>query len=123
VDADLVTLSACETGLGKDMGGEGLVGLTRAFQYAGARNVLASLWPVGDQSTAELMTRFYAHLREGTGKAQALRAAQLELIGASEVRDDSDGAGTLRGVGGRAGAGSRAHPFRWAAFELVGDGR
>ena len=51
LDADLVTLSACETALGKEMGGEGLVGLTRAFQYAGARSVLASLWTVADEST------------------------------------------------------------------------
>ena len=80
IDADLVTLSACETGLGKEMGGEGLVGLTRAFQYAGARSVLASLWSVGDESTAELMTRFYGQLKAGKTKDDALRAAQLELI-------------------------------------------
>ena len=60
IDADLVTLSACETALGKEMGGEGLVGLTRAFQYAGARSVLASLWSVADESTGELMKRFYS---------------------------------------------------------------
>ena len=58
INADLVTLSACDTALGKEMGGEGLVGLTRAFQYAGAHSVLASLWSVSDRSTAELMKRF-----------------------------------------------------------------
>ena len=83
IDADLVTLSACETGLGKELGGEGLMGLTRAFQYAGARSVLASLWSVADESTAELMTRFYGHLKAGKTKDDALRTAQLEMIRAS----------------------------------------
>jgi CHAT domain-containing protein/Tfp pilus assembly protein PilF len=101
IDADLVTLSACETGLGKELGGEGLVGLTRAFQYAGARSVLASLWSVGDDSTADLMTRFYGHLKAGRTKDDALRAAQLEMIR----------------------AGGSAHPFQWAAFQISGDWR
>jgi CHAT domain-containing protein len=57
IDADLVTLSGCETALGREMGGEGLIGLTRAFQYAGARSIVASLWSVADRSTAELMGR------------------------------------------------------------------
>jgi CHAT domain-containing protein/tetratricopeptide (TPR) repeat protein len=99
IDADLVTLSACETGLGKELGGEGLVGLTRAFHYAGARSVLASLWSVGDDSTADLMTRFYSHLRSGRTKDDALRAAQLEMIRRREL----------------------SHPFHWAAFQLMGD--
>jgi CHAT domain-containing protein/Tfp pilus assembly protein PilF len=103
IDADLVTLSACETALGRDMGGEGLVGLTRAFQYAGARSVLASLWSVSDESTAELMRRFYAHLKTGLAKDQALRAAQRELI---------------HSVGGPT---PTAHPFHWAGFQIVGD--
>ncbi|HVR99781.1 MAG TPA: CHAT domain-containing tetratricopeptide repeat protein, partial [Thermoanaerobaculia bacterium] len=103
LDADLVTLSACETGLGEDAGGEGLIGLTRAFQYAGARSVLASLWSVSDRSTAFLMRRFYAELRKGVSKDEALRQAQLGLI--------------------REGRGKAAHPFYWAAFELTGDWR
>ncbi|HYO12122.1 MAG TPA: CHAT domain-containing protein [Thermoanaerobaculia bacterium] len=102
LDADLVTLSACDTGLGREMGGEGLVGLTRAFQYAGARSVLASLWSVADVSTARFMTRFYGHLREGRSKDEALRAAQID-----QIRE-------------KAGA---AHPFHWAAFQLYGDWR
>src|SRR5206468_2788122 len=63
LDADLVTLSACDSALGKDSGGEGLLGLTRAFQYAGARSVVSSLWSVADKSTAELMRHFYTALK------------------------------------------------------------
>jgi CHAT domain-containing protein len=99
IDADLVTLSACDSGLGKEMGGEGLIGLTRAFQYAGARSVLASLWKVDDESTSELMKRFYGYLKAGRTKDEALRLAQLDLIrstGYSQPRD-------------------------WAGFELMGD--
>jgi len=99
INADLVTLSACETGLGQELGGEGLVGLTRAFQYAGARSVLASLWSVADSSTADLMERFYQHLQSGQSKDEALRAAQMEEIRRPEA----------------------AHPFFWAAFTLIGD--
>ena len=98
LDADLVTLSACGTALGREMGGEGLVGLTRAFQYAGARSVLASLWSVSDVSTARFMQSFYGHLRNGKTKDEALRAAQMESL------QDS-------------------HPFHWAAFQLTGDWR
>ena len=101
IDADLVTLSACETALGQDMGGEGLVGLTRAFQYAGARSVMASLWSVADDSTAELMTRFYGYLKAGKSKDQALQAAQRDLVRSERF----------------------AQPFHWAAFTLAGDWR
>lgn len=99
LDADLVTLSACDSGRGKEMGGEGLLGLTRAFQYAGARSVLASLWSVADDSTADLMKRFYGHLRQGRSKDEALRAAQIELIRSKDF----------------------SHPYHWAAFQLTGD--
>ncbi len=102
LDADLVTLSACDTALGKELGGEGLLGLTSAFHYAGARSVLASLWSVSDVSTAGFMKRFYGHLRKGKPKDEALRAAQIDQI---------------RGKRGS------AHPFHWAAFQLVGDWR
>lgn len=101
IDADLVTLSACDSGLGKVFGGEGLLGLTRAFHYAGARSVLASLWSVGDASTGELMTRFYGHLKAGQKKADALRGAQLDLLRSA----------------------SFTHPFYWAGFSLAGDWR
>ena len=80
LSADLVVLSACSTALGKDIKGEGLVGLTRGFMYAGAARVMASLWNVDDQRTAELMKHFYEKvLKEKMQPAAALRAAQLEM--------------------------------------------
>ncbi len=99
IDADLVTLSACDSGLGKEMAGEGLIGLTRAFQYAGARSVLASLWKVEDKSTAELMKRFYRYLKAGNTKDEALRLAQIDLIHSTDF----------------------SQPRDWAAFQLYGD--
>jgi len=80
IDADLVVLSGCQTGLGEVQGAEGLTGLTRAFQFAGARSIIASFWSVEDQSTAALMTRFYRYLKAGKPKSEALRQAQLDLI-------------------------------------------
>ena len=80
LSADLVVLSACQTGLGKEVRGEGLMGLTRAFLYAGAPRVIVSLWNVNDRATADLMTALYrGMLRQGKTPAAALRAAQLEL--------------------------------------------
>jgi CHAT domain-containing protein len=114
LDADLVVLSACETGIGEIRGGEGIIGLTRAFQYAGARSVLASLWRVEDEATAELMQRFYRHLRAGKAKDEALRAAQLELIRRPLRVPDGRGGWTERNA---------ASPYFWAALQLVGDGR
>lgn len=101
LDADLVTLSACDSGLGRELGGEGLVGLTRAFQYAGARSVLASLWSVSDESTSALMQHFYRSLRSGRSRDEALRSAQAALL-------------RSRGF---------SHPYYWAGFQLTGDGR
>lgn len=78
--AELVVLSACQTGLGKNIESEGLVGLTRGFMYAGAKRVVVSLWKVSDSSTSELMVRFYTNmLKKGQSPAAALRSAQLEL--------------------------------------------
>jgi CHAT domain-containing protein/tetratricopeptide (TPR) repeat protein len=100
--ADLVVLSACQTALGREIRGEGLIGLTRGFMYAGARRVVASLWQVDDESTAELMKRFYrGMLKEGRRPPEALRTAQLEL--ARHPRWSA--------------------PFYWAGFVLQGEWR
>jgi len=101
LDADLVALSACDTAQGVELGGEGLLGLTRAFQYAGARSVLGSLWSVADESTAVFMQAFYSALCKGLPKDQALQSAQGFMV--RETRF--------------------AHPFFWAAFQLTGDWR
>lgn len=81
LNADLVVLSACQTGAGKELRGEGLMGITRGFMYAGAPRVVVSLWKVDDRSTAELMKRFYHYfLEEGQPPAAALRSAQLSML-------------------------------------------
>lgn len=112
IDADLVALSACNTGSGKEMGGEGLVGLARAFQYAGARSVLASMWKVADVATSELMKRFYANLKSRMPKDKALQSAMKELIQNRLQTEDASG---------RTAALDASHPFYWAAFQLIGD--
>jgi CHAT domain-containing protein len=100
LSADLVVLSACQTGLGKEVRGEGLMGLTRAFLYAGVPRVIVSLWNVNDQATAELMADFYKNLlRGGKRPSEALREAQLELR--KQKRWES--------------------PYYWAAFVQHGD--
>ncbi len=112
LDADLVVLSACGSSLGEEQGGDGLISVTRAFQYAGARSVAATLWNVDDAVTAELMVRFYRHLKAGRSKDAALRAAQLELIEAPLKVPGEDG--QTREIDASA-------PFYWAAFQLTGD--
>ena len=84
--AEMVVLSACNTGLGEESPGEGLTGLARAYMYAGTRTVVASLWSVDDQHTAELMTEFYVQLREGKDKALALALAKRRLRERGGVR-------------------------------------
>jgi CHAT domain-containing protein len=98
--ADLVTLSACDAGSGQMEGIAGMNSLVQAFLMAGSRSVVASVWAAEDTSTAALMRRFYAKLREGFDKAEALTLAKRELL---QTR------------------GSDATPYFWAGFRLVGD--
>ena len=106
LNADLVVLSACETGLGKIKKGEGIIGLTRALLYAGAKNLMVSLWQVSDQSTSDLMISFYKNLLgEKSGRlsksikfAPLLQQAKLKMIGESKF----------------------AHPYYWSPFILIG---
>ncbi|MFC1853558.1 CHAT domain-containing protein [candidate division CSSED10-310 bacterium] len=115
IDADLVCLSACSTGLGKEMGGEGLVSLNRAFLYAGAHAVLSTIWQVADESTAEFMKLFYTYRRQGQPKNQALRLTQLDFI------HHRHGAKNTANAETKSGPLDLAHPFFWAGFVLNGD--
>jgi CHAT domain-containing protein/Tfp pilus assembly protein PilF len=100
LDADLVTLSACDTGLGQEVSGEGVVGMLRAFFYAGAKSLVVSLWPVSDRSTPNLMFDFY-RFRGASDKTEALRRAKLAMIQ----------------------SGRFAEPYYWAPFILSGEPR
>ncbi len=120
VDADLVTVSACRSGLGARTGGEEIVGLTRGLLAAGARAVVVSLWPVLDLSTAVLMVRFHRRLREGADTATALRDAQTWLSGLSsdDLRMEK---AKIRDLGvGETKPVSPSHPQHWAPFVLIG---
>ena len=96
--ADMVVLSACQTALGREITGEGVVGLSRAFLYAGSRAAVVSLWPVDDASTAVFMGRFYEHVKGGLPPARALARAKQELRASP----------------------AHAHPFYWAPFVFFG---
>jgi CHAT domain-containing protein/tetratricopeptide (TPR) repeat protein len=124
--AELVTLSACETGHGVEMGGEGLIGLTRAFEHAGARSIVASLWKVSDRSTAALMESFYRHQQDGLAKDEALRTAQVAFIHGQKLGGSPQPAPWWRKMWRAQPTPSTAdlsHPFYWAAFQLHGDWR
>ena len=97
LNAELVTLSACHTGVNMIFPGDELHGLMRGFLYAGAPSLVVSLWAVSDRSTADLMREMYSHIRAGRSKREALRLAQLK------VKD------------------AYGHPYYWAPFVLMGD--
>ena len=99
LNADLVVLSACDTGRGRMARGEGIIGLTRGFLYAGASSLLVSLWPVSDAAAADLVVDFYAELLGGRTKAQALREAKLRTMSRNP---------------------EYAKPYYWSSLVLVG---
>lgn len=99
LNADLVVLSSCRSGLGKRIVGEGIIGFMRAFMYAGARSVVTTFWEINDQTTPFFMEQFYFHLGRGGRAADALRKAKLKFIESSHY----------------------AHPFYWGAFAINGD--
>jgi CHAT domain-containing protein len=99
IPAELAVMSACQTGLGRNVSGEGLLGMSWSWFAAGVPSTVASQWSVGDASTAKLMKAFYARLKAGDSKAEALQQAELTLLKDPSTR----------------------HPFYWAPFVLVGD--
>ncbi|MFZ4545540.1 MAG: CHAT domain-containing protein [Saprospiraceae bacterium] len=101
INADMVVLSACQTGIGKLERGEGIISLARAFAYAGAKSIINSLWEVNDKSSSALMKYFYKELKKGKTKDNALRLAKKTYLEKTTVRG--------------------AHPFFWAAFIPIGD--
>lgn len=101
LNADLVVLSACETGIGKLQRGEGIMSLARGFSYAGAKSIFTTLWSVNDQATAIIVENFYKYIAEGKPKDEALQLARLDFINQS--------------------ADNTAHPFLWSPYILIGD--
>ena len=101
LQTEMVVLSACETGIGKVLNGEGMFSMKKAFFQAGSKSVISSLWKSNDQTTAEIMSYFYSNLKEGKPKDEALRQAKLKYIGLADPGYD--------------------HPYYWAGFIAVGD--
>lgn len=99
INADLVVLSACQTGLGREINGEGILGLSRGFMYAGAERIVFSLWNVNDKSTTALMTKFYSAMKEGLTPSAALRQAQISM-----QKDKK-----------------WSSPYYWAGFQIQGE--
>ncbi len=103
LNADMVVLSACETGIGKLQKGEGIISLSRAFAYAGAKSIFTTLWQVSDEKTKDIFISFYNYLKKGKSKDEALRLAKLDYLKAN------------------AGKGQGTHPFFWAGLIGIGD--
>ena len=101
LNADLVVLSACETGIGELKRGEGVISLARAFAYSGAKSLITTLWSVNDKSTMQIMEGFYRQLKKGASKDAALWKAKQVYLEKSKHE--------------------QAHPFFWSAFIPIGD--
>lgn len=101
LNAELVVLSACETALGKNFRGEGIMSLARGFSYAGAKSIFTTLWSVNDQATFQIVERFYKNMQDGLKKDEALQKAKLNFI--------------------ENGTNLTAHPFLWSPYIMIGD--
>ena len=99
LEAEMVVLSACQSGIGEIQNGEGVLSLARAFTYAGAKSIVSTLWSVNEKSTSDIIGSFYAHLKTGMSKDEAIHQAKLDYLGLNQ----------------------NVHPFYWAAFTAVGD--
>ncbi|MFC2119266.1 CHAT domain-containing protein [Bacteroidota bacterium] len=99
LSADLITLSACESGIGEIVNGEGIINMTRELIYSGAKNILASLWKISDKPTMLLMIDFYKNIQKGNSYSHSLRKAKLNMLKNEKT----------------------AHPIHWAGFVLVGN--
>lgn len=117
LNADMVVLSACKTALGREVAGEGIVGLSRAFMLAGSKSVIVSFWSVESNATAALMKRFYEHLNEGKPRGEALRLAKREFQHGNYLLEGERGLKIVSDKKELPGA----HPFFWAPFVLVGE--
>ena len=102
LNADMVVLSACNTGQGQLAKGEGVMGISRAFAYAGTPSTIMSLWKVPDESTSKIMVAFYKHLKDGASKSEALRKAKLDYLDSVIAPEQT-------------------HPYYWAGFILMGN--
>jgi CHAT domain-containing protein len=101
LNADLVVLSACETGLGELRKGEGVISLARGFSYAGAKGIFTTLWSVNDLATSLIIESFYKYLKQGKDKDEALHLAKMDFLSQADNQ--------------------KAHPFLWAPFIFIGD--
>ena len=101
LSTELVVLSACQTGIGKQQRGEGMMSLARAFRYAGCPSIVTSLWQANDPTTQKLMVSFFQYLKSGNTKAEALQKAKLDFLNHATIVE--------------------AHPFHWAPFVLIGE--
>ena len=119
LNSDLVVLSACDTGSGKYLNGEGVMGLSRGFLLAGSRSVIASLWPVASGPTVKFMSQFYKHLKSGKSKSESLRLTQLAFMNEGEGMSGAGGRGVTVAKG--EDTTNLSHPSYWAPFVLIGE--
>jgi pentatricopeptide repeat protein len=125
LSADMVALSACKTGLGEGIGGEGIIGLTRAFMYAGSPSVVVSLWSVDSKATTDFMTVMYRYLKAGKNKDEAIKLARTDIRNEKYQHDTERAVEMVKVPEGATqksiNVADTSHPYFWAPFVLVGE--